>query len=128
MKPATTTIRVCGDEWQVPRGFGATYRHHAQLEIDAIAAGDLSTLSDMLLLIGYSVSVEVLAHWDLRKRVEASVYAANAHARASDNPIQRHPKPEWLPEAWEGPPAERPPHIRADLWGAFDGPTGTVLT
>lgn len=69
MTAATTTISVCGDEWQVPRGFGATYLRHANLELESIAedgsiAASCSVLSDMLLMIGYSVSVEVLAHCD----------------------------------------------------------------
>jgi len=62
--------------------------------------------------------VRVVSEWSLRRRVEALIYAANVHARASDNPVQAHPKPSWLPEPWKG---------RWSGDGAFGGPGGTVL-
>ena len=52
-------------------------------------------------------------------RVEAVVYAATEHARASDNPVQRHPRPSWLPErAWQGPERGE---------GVWAGPSGTPI-
>lgn len=109
---ATTTIRVRGETWQVPRGFGVEYLRHAELD------GDHRVLVDLLALIGYAATEEQIAGWNLRRRVEASVYAANVHARASDNPIPRHPPLAWLPDPWKGPWAGE---------GAFSGPTGTPI-
>jgi len=110
----TTTVRINGAAWDVPRGFGREYVRHAKLE----AKADASVLVDLLALIGYSATEVQIASWDLRRRVEASVYAATVHARASDNPIQRHPPLAWLPEPWKGP------------WvgeGAFAGATQTAI-
>lgn len=90
-----------------PRGFGASYRRIAQLQAELIAKGKpgevIGMIRDVLGLIGYEASISDVADWDAQKRVEAHAYAYNVHARASDNPIQRHPKPPWLPEPWEGP-------------------------
>ncbi len=122
MKPLTTTIRIAQNEtWDVPRGFGAIYRRTLK---DPPA---LEEVIDLLALIGYAVTAEQVASWDLRRRVEAVIYAANEYARASDNPIQRYPRPSWLPEhPWQGPPADVSA-IRADLRGAFAGPSGTPV-
>lgn len=102
----TTEIVVLGEKWQVPRGFGSAYRREARGDL-ALAAkarpGEIiERIRSVLGLIGYDVSVEEVAEWPLRKRVEAVIYGGNVHLRASDNPIQRHPKPEWLPEPWRG--------------------------
>ena len=129
-KPRTTQIRVLKETWRVPRGFGAVYRRVLKDHFKLIAAGEpgklISEVIDLLALIGYEATVEQVADWDLRKRVEAVIYAATEYARASDNPIQRHPRLSWLPEPWKGPPADTS-RIRADLRGAFAGPSGTPI-
>ena len=38
----------------------------------------------------------------LRERVELQVHAAREHASASDNPVQRLPRPSHLPPPWRG--------------------------
>lgn len=133
MKPKqrTTEIRVLKETWDVPRGFGAVYRRTLKDHFAQIAAGKpgtmISEVVDLLALIGYSVTREQVASWNLRKRVEAVIYAATEHLRASDNPIQRHPRPSWLPEQpWQGPPTDVS-KIREDLRGAFAGPSGTPI-
>jgi hypothetical protein len=131
MKARTTKIVVNGETWRVPRGFGRTYARTAKDDLAlALAAkpGEvIGTVIDLLALIGYTATIEQVADWDLRKRVEAVVYAATEHARASDNPVQRHPRPSWLPDRpWQGPPADVS-RIRADLRGVFAGPSGTPI-
>lgn len=130
-KRATTTIFVNDERWKVPRGFGAAYKREAQQQLELIAQGKpgaiVGAIQDLMALVGYAPTVAAIADWPLRKRVEAVVYAVNVHLRASDNAIQRHPDLEWLPESWKGTRAERPAHIRPDLWGAFDGPTPTEI-
>ena len=118
----TTTITVLGERWDVPRGFVALYRRVARHDLELAGAGKpgqvIGEVRDVLLLVGYEASIAVVSEWSLRKRVEASVYAATVHARAGDNPVQRHPKPKWLPKPWKGP------------WcgeGVFGGPGPTVL-
>lgn len=130
-KQHTTKIRVLDETWKVPRGFGAAYRRVLKDHFTLIAAGEPGTLIseviDLLALIGYDATVDQVADWDLRRRVEAVIYAATEHARASDNPVQRHPRPIWLPDQpWKGPPADVS-RIRADLRGAFAGPSGTPI-
>lgn len=123
MKRATTSIVVNGRTWKVPRGFGATYRRFAKFDLELIGRGKpgavITGIRDLLLLIGYEVSVSEVADWPLRKRVEAQVYAATEHARAGDNPVRRHPKPRWLPRPWQGPYDHGT--------GVFAGPTPTVI-
>ena len=131
MKQRTTKIRVLKETWRVPRGFGAVYRRTLKDHFALLAAGTpgklISEVIDLLALIGYSVTVKQVVSWDLRKRVETVIYAATVHACASDNPVQRHPRPSWLPEQpWKGPPAEVS-HIRADLRDVFAGPSGTPI-
>ena len=131
MKQRTTKIRVLDETWRVPRGFGAAYRRVLADHFALIAAGEpgklISGVIDLLALIGYDATVDQVADWDLRRRVEAVIYAATEHARASDNPVQRHPRPSWLPEQpWKGPPTDVS-GIRADLRGAFAGPSGTPI-
>jgi hypothetical protein len=113
-------IRVLGSTWLVPYGFGVVYGRVAAEHIEYDRTGKperlLETVSDMLGLVGYEAPAEVVKGWNLRKRVEAEVYAANVHARASDNPIRKHPRPAWMPDAWLGP--ER----GSDVWGG-PGPT-----
>ena len=130
-KVRTTTISVNGETWRVPRGFGAAYRRVLKDHFALIAVGEpgklISEVIDLLALIGYEATADQVADWDLHRRVEAVIYAATEHARASDNPVQRHPRPSWLPErSWQGPPTDTS-RIRADLRGAFDGPSGTPI-
>ena len=130
MKARTTKIHVLKETWRVPRGFGAAYRLVLKDHFALIAAGEpgklISEVIDLLALIGYDATVDQVADWDLRRRVEAVIYAATEHARASDNPVQRHPRPSWLPKPWQGPPADVS-RIRADLRGVFAGPSGTPI-
>ena len=131
MKARTTKIRVLKETWRVPRGFGAVYRRTLKDHFALIAAGEpgklISEVIDLLALIGYAATADQVADWDLRKRVEAVIYAATEHARASDNPVQRYPRPSWLPEQpWKGPDTDVS-GIRADLRGVFAGPSGTPI-
>jgi hypothetical protein len=119
----TTKIRVLDEVWRVPRGFGAAYRRVLKDHFALMAAGEpgklISEVIDLLGLVGYHATVEQVAGWDLRRRVEAVIYAANDHARASDNPLPRYARPSWLPERpWRG--SERGE-------GAFAGPGGTPI-
>lgn len=129
-KQRTTSIRVLDQTWRVPRGFGAVYRRVLKDHFALIAAGEpgklISEVIDLLALVGYEATVEQVADWDLRRRVEAVIYAANEYARASDNPVQRHPRPSWLPNPWQGPPRDVS-RVREDLRGAFAGPRGTPI-
>jgi len=103
----TTVVTVNGERWEVPRGFGAAYLREARGDLKLAAKGRpgqiIERIQGVLGLIGYDASVEEIANWPLQKRVEAVIYGGNVHARASDNPIQRHPKPAWLPDPWRGP-------------------------
>lgn len=119
----TTSIRVLGETWRVPRGFGRIYadtvKHDLALARAAKPGEVIGTVIDLLGLIGYTATIEQVADWDLRRRVEAVVYAATEHARASDNPVQRHPRPSWLPErSWQGPERGE---------GVWAGPSGTPI-
>jgi hypothetical protein len=119
----TTKIRVLGETWHVPRGFGRVYARVLREDIALFRAGKPGEISgrviDLLGLIGYEVTLAQVADWDLRRRVEAVVYAANEYARASDNPLPRHPHPSWLPDQpWQGPMRGK---------GAFAGPSGTPI-
>jgi len=130
-KARTTSIRVNGETWRVPRGFGKAYLRTAKDDLALARAAKpgqvIGTIIDLLALVGYSATVSQVADWDLRKRVEAVVYAATEHLRASDNPGPRHPKLAWLPDRpWQGPPADTS-RIRADLRSVFDGPSGTPI-
>lgn len=89
-----------------PRGFGATYKRLANQEALCIRRGHpgevIGVIRDLLGLIRYEASIEAVSDWDAQKRIEATAYAANVHARASDNPVQRHPKPAWIPDPCPG--------------------------
>lgn len=126
----TTTITVNHERWSVPRGFGAAYKREAAAQIaDTMKPGKvISAVIDLMSLVGYAPTREAVACWPLRKRVEAVIYAATVHARAGDNPVQRHPDLAWLRNVvpWCGPPADTS-RIRADLRGAFAGPTPTEI-
>lgn len=119
----TTQIRALDEIWHVPRGFGAAYQRVLRDHVARLAAGEPGTLTSevigLLALVGYQTSLEQVSVWDLRRRVEAVVYAGTEHARASDNPGPRHPRPSWLPaRAWQGPDQGE---------GAFAGPSGTPV-
>jgi hypothetical protein len=123
VKQRTTKIRVLKETWSVPRGFGATYQRVLKDHFALIAAGEpgklISEVIDLLALVGYDATVAQVADWDLRRRVEAVIYAATEHARAGDNPVQRYPRPSWLPErSWQGPERDE---------GVFAGPSGTPI-
>lgn len=126
-KARTTTIRVGkwspGETWRVPRGFGAVYRRALKEHYKMIAAGKpgkiIGEIIDLLALVGYHATIEQVVDWDLRRRIEAVVYAANEYARASDNPLPRHPLPSWLPkDPWKGSERSR---------GLVSGPSGTPI-
>lgn len=101
-----TTVRTPFGEWAVPRGFGREYKRVARDHAHALAAGHpgevIRSIQDILGLVGYAPTVDAIAEWDPRQRVEAVVYAANVHTRASDNVVQRHPPLPWLPAPWIG--------------------------
>jgi hypothetical protein len=110
----TVQIVVDGQTWQVPRGFGAEYQRQAKLQRNAL----VGQVRDLLLLVGYDAAEEIIAAWPFRKQVEASVYAVNVHLRASDNILPSYPRPDWLPEPFQGPIAGE---------GIFAGPTETLI-
>jgi hypothetical protein len=59
-------------------------------------------LRSLLGLVGYDASDLYVRRLSLRERVEIEVYATREHASASDNPVQRHPRPSHLPPPWRG--------------------------
>lgn len=87
-----------------PRGFKTAYERASRKPASP------RVLADILSLVGFDVEPEVVEGWPLEKRVEAEVWACREHAVASDNPLRRHPRPEWLPEPWQGPD-------RGGVWG-----------
>ena len=120
MRPMPTTkIRVQDETWHVPRGFGTTYRC---LTKDFTVDGMDKLITEvigLLGLIGYEATYQQVAGWDLRRKVEAVIYAGTEHARASDNPVQQHPRPTWLPaRPWQGPTRG---------FGVHEGPSGTPI-
>jgi hypothetical protein len=54
-------------------------------------------LRDMLLLVDVKVTLKDLRSRSLKELQEAEKWAAREHLRASDNPVRRVSKPEWLP-------------------------------
>jgi hypothetical protein len=102
----TTTIVTPFGTWSVPRGFGAAYKRIAAIHARLLAADRpgqvIQMVRDLLGLVGFDATPEAIAEWDARKRVEAHVFAAYEHSRASDNPIPIHPKLAWLPAPWAG--------------------------
>jgi hypothetical protein len=81
-------------EFDAPLGFRSKYRTVAK------DMAQPQILSDILGLIGYDATPDDIKGWPDAKRVQLEVYACNVHLRASDNILRKHPKPEWLPEAW----------------------------
>jgi hypothetical protein len=118
-----TTIRVLNEIWRVPRGFGRAYARAAKDDLALVRDGKpgavIDSVIDLLALIGYAATREQVADWNLRRRVEAVVYAGTEYLRASDNRGPRHPRPIWLPaDPWRG--ANRGE-------GAIAGPAGTPI-
>ncbi len=103
----TTTIKVNGETWKVPRGFGVTYKRTASAMVGKTLKPGvvIDDVIDMFLLVGYRPTRDAVANWPLRKRVEAIIWCTNEYFRASDNPVQRHPDLEWLRgiAPWTGP-------------------------
>lgn len=95
-----------------PVGFAAAYARVRR------EPAEPAVLSDLLALVGYEASPELVRSWPLDRRVEAEVYATNVHLRASDNILRRCPRPAWMPEPWQG---------QNEGEGLFGGPTGTPL-
>lgn len=124
MKKKTTKILVNSCVWHVPRGFGRVYRDFAHDELELAGLLHIPTIIGQirrtLERVGYTASTATITNWPLRQRVEARVWASIEHARASDNPIPRHPPLPWLEKlkpwqgAWQGE-------------GAFAGPTPTEI-
>lgn len=128
MTARTTAIKVHGETWHVPRGFGRQYLECVKEQHPAtLQPGEyLARVRNLLLLIGYEATTEQISEWPLRKRIEAEIYARNVHLRASDNIMQAYPPPDWLPQPWQGDPRDVS-HIREDLRGAFEGPGPTRI-
>lgn len=101
-----TLIKVGDERWNVPYGFGRQYveeaREQTRLFHEKRPGEIVECVLTLLGLIGYTATTETISDWDLRKRVEAVVYARNVHLRASDNPLRAHPPLKWLPEPWRG--------------------------
>jgi hypothetical protein len=108
-----TRIRVDGASWVVPHGFGRHYARCARTPASPVF------LRDLLALVGYDASDAYVRRLSLRERVEVEVYATREHAAASDNPVQRHPRPSHLPPPWRGQ------EVRRDF--GIDYPSATVL-
>ena len=106
-------VSVNGHVLFAPRGFGASYKRAAADPCEP------DVLRDILELVGWTAEPEQIAKWPLARQVEALVHAANVSARASDNPVQRHPEPSWFPEPWKGKGG------RGE--GIFEGPAPTPL-
>ena len=66
----------------------------------------------------YRRAPAVVRTWSLDKRVEAEVYAVTVHLRANEHPIRRCPRPDWMPEPWQGEEQGE---------GVFAGPSGTAV-
>lgn len=76
--------------WEVPHGFGQEYQRRARNPISA------AVWCDILGLVGFEVTPTMFKKLTLKQVVESEIYATREHLSASDNAIQRHPKPEWL--------------------------------
>jgi hypothetical protein len=110
----TVTVVVGGRPvGKAPFGFGA---HYAAAWKDPAKP---EVLRDILELVGWTASVEAIAAWPMLRRVEAEVYAARVHLRASDNPVRVPPRPKWMGEPWRGP--------RSLADGIVHAPEPTVL-
>lgn len=97
MKQRTVMIRVQGETWHVPFGFGAAYTRCSRADFDA------ETIRDLLELVGYTADLTAIVGWPLRKRVEAEVYCSSLYLRASDNGTPVPPCPAWMGDSGKGP-------------------------
>lgn len=88
----------------IPKGFRTVYLRTLDNPAPPVV------LVDILALVGIGATEAQVAAWPLSKQVEAQVWAATEHARASDNPVPRHPKPSWVPQPWCGKPS------RGEFW------------
>lgn len=70
------------------------------------------SLEVMLGLVGYDPDAAWLGNLTDQEARDAEWWAGMLHLRASDNPVRRYPRPEFLPEPWEGEPTEA-----GNLWG-----------
>lgn len=60
---------------------------------------------DLGLLVGYSITDAEAESWSPADRAEFHAWATATHLHASDNPgAHVPPRPDWLPEPWQGPP------------------------
>lgn len=112
-------VSSLNETWQAPRGFGTAYRRLANDFASAESPKVISEVIGLLGIIGYEATYTQVADWNLRRRIEAVIYAGTEHAMASDNPVPRHPRPSWLPERpWQAP---------SRGFGVFAGPGGTPI-
>ena len=79
-----------------PPGFKRLYVELARKPVS------FEVLRSILGLVGYDAPVTTIERWTELQRVQATVWAYNEHARASDNILRRCPRPDWLPEPWTG--------------------------
>lgn len=99
----TVTVRTKFGTLTAPRGFGANYVRVAEYHLKLLKKSPgtlIESIRMALALIGYDANG--IEDWDAQKRVETHAYAMNVHLRASDNPIPKHPKLQWLPDPWQG--------------------------
>jgi hypothetical protein len=70
MKTRTAKIRVLGETWRVPRGFGRAYARAAKDDLALARAAKpgevIGTVIDLLALVGYHATIEQVADWDLQ--------------------------------------------------------------
>ena len=61
MKKRTTSIRVRGETWHVPRGFGKAYARAAKDDLELARAAKpgevIGSIIDLLALIGYDATI-----------------------------------------------------------------------
>lgn len=58
-----------------------------------------TVVQDTLLIVGIEVALDIIDIWCDKQVQDAEWWAWHEHARASDNPVRRYPKPSFLPEA-----------------------------
>ena len=61
------------------------------------------SLQIILILVGLEPSLETIATWSEEQRQLAQHWAAATHYRASDNDVDVPPRPDFLPQPWQGP-------------------------
>jgi hypothetical protein len=103
-----TAIRVNGETWNVPNGFGRAYRAVQAEREKWLAMGRPGTAramaEDALAAVGYLP--RDAAYWPARKQVEAIVWArrlCQQEVAPTGRPAPLHPRPRWLrAEPWKG--------------------------